>query len=207
MPHNALIYFVKYPEPGKVKTRLAREVGDEQAAEIYRNLVESNLKILGHVSESFRLILAFDPPDKEKEVKAWLEPLKIDVFLPQAGAALGERLENAFDVAFSEKAKRVMALGSDTLQLTPEIISEGFESLKEKDCVIGPARDGGYYLIGLASSIPGIFENIPWSTSLVCQNTIQYLTHWEWDYHLLPRLEDLDEAKNLKACLPAGREE
>ena len=205
-PFDVLIYFVKYPEPGKVKTRLARDVGHEKAAELYRNLVETNLKVLAQVRESFRLILAFDPAQKEREIRSWLEPFQIIDFLPQKGATLGQRLEDAFDFAFSGNAKHVMALGSDTMGLTPQIIKEGFEFLQDYDCVIGPARDGGYYLIGLSANGPAIFSHIPWSTGMVYQSTVQYLEREELTYYKLPELEDLDEIKNLKPAWPAGKE-
>ena len=203
MSTNTLILFVKYPEPGKVKTRLAREVGFEQAAEIYRKLVEANLKVLSKIEKRFRLILAFDPIEKEREIRGWLEPFQIDEYFPQRGVDLGGRLQNAFTFAFGRKPKqfrdrKVMALGSDTLGLTPQIITEGFEALKSYDCVIGPAVDGGYYLIGLASGNFKIFSNVPWSTAVVYQSTIQYLAREQMTYHELPELEDLDTAKNLK---------
>lgn len=204
---DTLIYFVKYPEPGKVKTRLAREVGPLRAAEIYRSLVEANLKVLAKIEEPFRLILAFDPAEKEQEVREWLKPFHIIEFLPQKGADLGERLQHAFQFAFQERSKqlngqRVMALGSDTMGLTPQIINAGFEALHEYDCVIGPAMDGGYYLIGLHSEDGEIFSNIPWSTGMVYQSTVQYLERERLAYYRLPELEDLDDIKNYKeACL------
>lgn len=202
MSLDTLIYFVKYPEPGKVKTRLAHDVGHEKAAEIYRNLVESNLKVLAQVREPFRLILAFDPAQKEREIRAWLKPFQIIDFLAQKGTTLGERLDDAFNFAFSGNTKHVMALGSDTMGLTPAIVKEGLEALHEYDCVIGPAKDGGYYLIGLASDGLEIFSDIPWSTSMVYQNTVRYLEREQLAYYKLPELEDLDDIKNLKeGCL------
>lgn len=203
MPPNVLIYFVKYPEPGKVKTRLARQVGPERAAEIYRILVESNLRVLAEIRDSFRLVLAFGPFEKEQKIRKWLEPFRIIEFLPQEGAHLGERLEHAFRSAFQTEPKqlvnlRVMALGSDTLGLKPKMITEGFEALNHYDCVIGPAKDGGYYLIGLQCEKLEIFRDIPWSTSSVYQNTIQNLERERLTYYRLPELDDLDDIKNVK---------
>jgi len=200
---NVLIYFVKYPEPGKVKTRLARQIGPERAAGIYRILVESNLRVLTEIRESFRLILAFGPFEKEQKIRKWLEPFRINEFLPQKGSHLGERLEHAFRSVFQAgperlAAFRVMALGSDTLGLKPQIIVEGFEALDNYDCVIGPAKDGGYYLIGLHGEKLEIFHDIPWSTSSVYQNTIQNMEREQLTYYRLPELDDLDDIKNVK---------
>lgn len=202
MEDKQILYFVKYPEPGKVKTRLARHVGAQKAAELYQALVEENLSTLARVCEPFRLAVVFDPPEKEAEVREWLKPFQIRDFFPQKGTGLGERLVHAFQFAFQRNPKksppqRVLALGSDTLGLTPQIITEGFEALESNDCVIGPAEDGGYYLIGLAFEEGDIFSNIPWSTSGVYQSTIQYLEREQLSYHRLPLLEDLDEVKNL----------
>ena len=203
MEERQILYFVKYPEPGKVKTRLARHVGAGKAAELYRALVEENLSTLAQVCEPFRLVVVFDPPEKEAEVREWLKPFQIRDFLPQNGAGLGERLDHAFQFAFRDRPaksqpQRVMALGSDTLRLTPEIIREGFDALESSDCVIGPAKDGGYYLIGLSFEDGDIFRNIPWSTSMVYQTTIQYLQSEQLSYYRLPLLEDLDEVQNLE---------
>jgi len=203
MGDKQILYFVKYPEAGKVKTRLARDMGTEEAARLYKKAAEKNLAVLAEVEEPFGLTVVYDPPEKEAGIKVWLKPFQIEDFLPQRGAGLGERLEHAFRFAFQRRPKelpvrRVMALGSDTLALTPQIVTEGFEALEAFDCVIGPAKDGGYYLIGLNFEDAGIFRNIPWSTHEVYQSTVQYVERERLSYHRLPMLEDLDEIKNLK---------
>ena len=203
MRDKQILYFVKYPEAGKVKTRLARDMGTEEAARLYKKAAEKNLAVLAEVEEPFGLTVVYDPPEKEAGIKVWLKPFQIEDFLPQRGAGLGERLEHAFRFAFQRRPKelpvrRVMALGSDTLALTPQIVTEGFEALEAFDCVIGPAKDGGYYLIGLNFEDAGIFRNIPWSTHEVYQSTVQYVERERLSYHRLPMLEDLDEIKNLK---------
>lgn len=202
-PSNTLIYFVKYPEPGKVKTRLARTIGFERAAEIYRQLVESNLHVLTEVKEPFRLIVAFDPAEKECEIRNWLKPFEVKDYIPQKGNDLGERLEQAFTYAFQggqsgQVSARVMVLGSDTLELTSKIILDGFAALESHDAVLGPARDGGYYLLGLSVFDLGVFESIAWSTGQVTLQTLQYWKNQQRTYFQLPELEDLDEAEQLK---------
>ena len=203
MGDKQILYFVKYPEAGKVKTRLARDMGTEEAARLYKKATEKNLAVLAEVEEPFGLTVVYDPPEKEAGIKVWFKPFQIEDFLPQRGAGLGERLEHAFRFAFQRRPKelpvrRVMALGSDTLALTPQIVTEGFEALEAFDCVIGPAKDGGYYLIGLNFEDAGIFRNIPWSTHEVYQSTVQYVERERLSYHRLPMLEGLDEIKNLK---------
>ena len=233
MGDKQILYFVKYPEAGKVKTRLARDMGTEEAARLYKKAAEKNLAVLAEVEEPFGLTVVYDPPEKEAGIKVWLKPFQIEDFLPQRGAGLGERLEHAFRFAFQRRPKElpvrcvspvlnapglqkrrktgrfaaVMALGSDTLALTPQIVTEGFEALEAFDCVIGPAKDGGYYLIGLNFEDAGIFRNIPWSTHEVYQSTVQYVEREELSYYRLPMLEDLDEIKNLMSAQLTERSE
>ena len=205
MRSNVLLYFVKYPTPGKVKTRLAKTVGDEEAAKLYRDLVEKNLNVIAplYQKEIFDLVVVFDPPEKGDNFKRWFS-LSCG-YLPQCGEGLSERLTYAFREAFSAKGgsafggqnggKRVMALGSDTLNLTPDIIKDGFEALNSKDVVIGPAKDGGYYLIGLSSFQPKLFKGIAWSTSEVSSQTYKLIRQLNLSYQTLKQLDDLDEIK------------
>ena len=186
-----------------MKTRLAKDIGAEKAARLYRELAEKNLEVLGRVSEPFRLVVAYDPPEKKDDVMKWLKPYRIKEYWPQKGAGLSERLANAFRSASRSNAKnygpnQVLALGSDTMGLTPEIIGEGFDALDVFDCVLGPSEDGGYYLIGLSVEDGGIFENIPWSTSEVYQSTVRYLEREQLSYYRLPMLDDMDDIDDVR---------
>lgn len=206
MEDRKILYFVKYPEPGKVKTRLSKDIGDIRAADLYRKVAERNLTVLAEGDEPFHLVVAFDPSEKETAIRDWLRPFQITDYLPQKGERLGDRLDQAFQYAFRGRSKgahfqRVLALGSDTLGLSPEIINEAFDALESFDVVIGPARDGGYYLIGLSFQDEGIFTGIPWSTSEVYATTVQYLEREQLSYYRLPVLEDLDDKRNLKEVL------
>lgn len=197
MLHNALIYFVKYPEPGKVKTRLAKVVGDHYAAQVYRELTETNLRILNSLPSDFvKVIIAFDPFKNEEAIRSWLPgPYE---YVAQKGSELGARLQNAFQFAFEKGFKKVMALGSDTLGFRPDLIVKGFEALEFYDVAIGPAYDGGYYLIGTNREQPTVFKNIPWSSPRVFESTLNKLIEKNLSYYLLQKLDDLDEAKNLR---------
>ncbi len=192
---NILLYFVKYPMPGKVKTRLAKTVGVQEAAKLYSKLAEKNLRVIAslHQKNICDLVIVYDPPEKREDIKRWLS-LSCE-YWPQCGEGLSERLTHAFGEAFQKESKRVMALGSDTLGLTTDIIQQGFEALHLNDVVIGPAEDGGYYLIGSASFQPKLFEGIAWSTSEVLAQTYKTINNLRLSYKTLSQLQDLDEIK------------
>ena len=194
MAYKCVLYFVKYPEPGKVKTRLAKSIGNEAAALAYRGLAESGFSTLKELSPSeFKITVMFDPPEKEREVREWLAGASD--YKPQNGNDLGERLTHAFKSAFGEDACAVAALGSDTLGLKKEMIEKAFDNLQYYDAVIGPAKDGGYYLIGCKEIYESLFENIPWSTPGVLKATLGWIREEGLSHSLLPELEDLDELK------------
>ena len=196
MCFNALLFFVKFPEPGRVKTRLAQAVGDEAAASLYRSLVETNLKELDSFGrKETDLIITFDPPERETEIRAWLP--SYPHYLAQQGNGLGERLSHAFHEAFKRGYERAMAFGSDTIGCESGIISQGFTLLEDYDAVIGPAGDGGYYLLGRSGEHPFLFQDIPWSSSLVLKTTLDRIKKRNLHYRLLPQREDLDDIKNL----------
>lgn len=201
MQPSVLLYFVRYPEPGKVKTRLARTIGNEAAARAYQGLAEGNFSVASSLNlPAVQTKVVFDPEEKEKEIRTWL-PSAADHW-PQNGVDLGERLMHAFERAFDEGAKSAVALGSDTLGLTSEILRKAFDALNYYDVTLGPAKDGGYYLIGLSSPEPSLFREIPWSTGDVLRKTLERIRENELTYYLLQELEDLDEIKiqNKKRC-------
>ena len=197
-PPSALLFFVKYPEPGKVKTRLARSVGDKRAAQMYQSLVETNLRVLTPLHRrTMDCWIMFDPADKEVEIKKWLSDQYF--YRAQEGKDLTERLTDAFKKSFEAGYSSVIALGSDTLKLRADIIEKAFKELENFDAVIGPAKDGGYYLIGLKKLIPEIFQGIPWSTSTVLTETLNRMRRLKLKYSLLQELEDLDEIKEYES--------
>jgi len=195
MRPNVLLYFVKYPTPGKVKTRLAKTVGEQEAARLYGELAGKTLEVIASLYQRniFDLVIVYDPSEKSEDIKRWLS-LSCE-YLPQCGGGLSERLKHAFGEAFQKGAKRVMALGSDTLGLRTDIIQQGFEALHSIDVVVGPAEDGGYYLIGLSDFQPKLFEGIAWSTSGVLSQTYKTINDLRLSYQTLSQLQDLDEIK------------
>lgn len=196
MAYKCVLYFVKYPEPGKVKTRLAKDIGPNAAAKAYRGLAESIFHSLSNGSskrKDFETVVFFDPPDKAREIREWLTGAA--AYRSQEGKDLGERLIHAFEAAFENGAGKVLVLGSDTIGFREDLMAKAFESLDYYDVVIGPAKDGGYYLIGMKESHEDLFQNIPWSTSHVLKTTLEWVREENLTYYLLPELEDLDEIR------------
>lgn len=155
-----VLLFLKAPVPGKVKTRLAAEVGPEVAAAAYRQLVENQIR---HIPPHWRLRVAYDPPDTLETFHAWLGK-EVDC-RPQTAGDLGGRLSAAVDEAFAEGQGPVFCIGGDCPNLCPDTFSEARSLLQQgKDIVFTPAEDGGYVLVGLNRPCPEIFESIPWSS-------------------------------------------
>ena len=178
-----LILFVKYPEPGRVKTRLAVGVGPEQAAAIYQDLVELAWRAASdwchhppHSSSSpppsRTLWLYFDPPSRESEMKAWFARYPSPADLPMAWIAQPE--------------------GTDCPSLTAKGLETASLRLRLSDAVLGPAADGGYYLIGLTRYHPNAFRKIPWSSTQTLAATLAALHLLKWNVAELPVLHDID---------------
>jgi rSAM/selenodomain-associated transferase 1 len=129
---------------------------------------------------------------------SWLGPELI--FTGQVGDCLGERLSHAFDWAFTGGASRVAAIGTDCIELSSDLIAEAFDLLVRNDAVLGPATDGGYYLIGLSRPVPDAFRDIPWSTDQTFAVTSSRLAGAGVIPHLLPPLNDIDTWDDLEAA-------
>ena len=186
--------FVKYPEAGKVKTRLAKTIGFEEAARIYSDLAKKNFEVLKKLQDSnVELTVFFDPPEKQEAIKYWLP--EADYYWQQSEGDLDQRLTTAFHDCFERSSSKVVVLGSDTLDLNEDILRSAIMKLDQKEIVIGPAKDGGYYLIGMTRFIPEVFQNIPWSTPQVLAETIKKIKEQGYTYQCIEMLEDFDEIK------------
>jgi rSAM/selenodomain-associated transferase 1 len=194
-PNHMLLVFVKYPEPGKVKTRLARDIGKDKAARIYSVMAKT---VVHNVSKSreYKTMIFFDPPERKSGFESWLQNNGHNLF-PQKGKSLGEKMANAFSKAFSLGAEKVVIIGTDCVEISDEIISQVFDKLHKVDVVLGPAEDGGYYLLGLKEPIPEIFSDIHWSTNLVLNQTLEKLVEKGLKFKLLKTLRDVDTAGDL----------
>jgi rSAM/selenodomain-associated transferase 1 len=193
---RCLLFFIKNPEKGKVKTRVASAIGDKMAMKLYRRFLLEMLSTLNR--GTFLFYLCFHPENSLNDLKDWLGDHYL--YTPQMGENLGQRMKNGFVEAFSMNFKRVVLIGSDIPDLPLEFIEEAFNSLGEKDAVIGPSLDGGYYLIGFRDKTfsPKVFEGIPWSTERVFEDTMKILKQEGLLVHTLPRWRDIDTIEDLK---------
>src|SRR5688572_7864335 len=169
-----LILFTRYPIAGSVKTRLIPALGAEGAAALHRRLV---LRAWRTAQKAYRAVPAhlevyFDGPD-ERSMSHWLG--NNARFVPQRAGDLGERMARAFEQSFRSGSTATVIIGSDCPGLSTDIIAEAFGRLAESPVVLGPAEDGGYYLIGLRHPIPELFHKIPWGTNRVLADSLGIL--------------------------------
>ncbi len=190
MSKDALLIFVKNEQPGKVKTRLAATVGNEKAMAVYLQLVRHT----SHMIQSLlcdQIVFYSDEIPKEA---AWAD---IHQTWIQQGFDLGERMANAFRFSFANEYEKAVIIGTDCPELTTDIITDAFTALDKTDIVIGPAADGGYYLLGMKKQHPFLFQNIRWSTGEVLNKTIGRCKENRLTYSMLPVLHDVDVESDL----------
>lgn len=192
-----LIIMLKYPTPGEVKTRLAPAMGKQRACELYQLLVRHTLattrKFASSAAVSVKARVAGAP--HERAVREWIGS-GID-FQPQGDGDLGARMERALNESFASGASPAVLIGGDCPELGVQQLERAFEILKTKELVIGPAADGGYYLIGLRRLVPAIFRNISWSTDTVLTETLVAAEREGLAFELLETLHDIDMPEDL----------
>ncbi|AUC86359.1 glycosyltransferase [Polaribacter sp. ALD11] len=181
---NLLLIFTRNPELGKVKTRLAKTVGDETALEVYKFLLEKTRDIAVKVTSDKAVYYSV----KIRYNDIW----DANIFKKhqQVGEDLGIRMLNAFENGFKAGYEKVLIIGSDLYDLTPKTIEKAFLELDKNDVVIGPAEDGGYYLLGMNSLHANIFKNKKWGTETVRKDTLDDLK--DKKVFLLSELNDVD---------------
>jgi hypothetical protein len=199
MPADQLIIFLKAPHAGAVKTRLAQAIGADAACAAYRRLVEV---LLNRLTAIDAVELRFAPDDALEEIKPWLRPGWRAA--GQGAGDLGQRLTRAFAEAFATGARRVVVIGSDCPDVTPDDIHAAWASLGRHDLVFGPAADGGYWLIGLCRAEPRLFDGIAWSTDTVLQKTRDRARAAGLTVHLLRELHDVDSDADWRRFLERG---
>lgn len=190
---NALLIFVKNAILGKVKTRLAESVGAEKALRIYIELLRHTRDITQPLEYGKFVYFSSFIPDFDLIWSGDDFQQRI-----QHGDDLGSRMSNAFRDIFDEGYERAVVVGSDCAELTGEIIERAFHELEDSDMVIGPATDGGYYLLGMNEYHPELFENKHWSTETVFDETIQEMIDHGWIWQELPILADVDTEEDLE---------
>jgi rSAM/selenodomain-associated transferase 2 len=240
-----LLVFAKAPRQGQVKTRLAADIGDERATEIYRSMGRNIVDALR--GGRYRIRICFTPADAQTEIEDWLGPRGME-FAPQTPGDLGERMSASFDEAFLT-ASRVAIVGTDAPGLSRALVERAFDLLDGSaagpgeggpgdtgpgeeagpgkagpgetglgesasgstskspvrgcDAVIGPARDGGYYLLALRRPAPALFRDIPWSTERVLEGSLARAESEGLRVRTLPALPDVDRLEDL-THLPPG---
>jgi rSAM/selenodomain-associated transferase 1 len=187
---NALIVFTRNPELGKVKTRLAATIGNQSALEIYKLLINHTVRTTSTINADKYVFYS----ENIQQNDAW----NPDFFIKklQNGNDLGERMKNAFDLLFKKGYQKIVIVGSDIYELNSQDIEDSFIALKKSSFVIGPAKDGGYYLLGMTQLNKKIFKNKNWGTDTVFNDTIIDLK--ENIVVLLSKKNDIDIYDDLK---------
>ena len=185
---EALIVFVKNPEKGKVKTRLAADVGEEKALKIYYDLLEFSKSLIYSGLSTY----IFHSPVLLQGLFWGGAKNKL-----QAKGDLGLKMSTAIQEVLNDGNDKVCVIGSDCFEITQEHIKEAFKALDKNDLVFGPAKDGGYYLVGMDKLQNAIFEEMPWSQSDLLQTTLTKAKNLNLNYELLEELSDVDYVTDL----------
>lgn len=193
---ECLIIFTRYPEPGKTKTRLIPALGAEGAATLQRQMTEHTLAQVKEL-QAKRLVSVevYFVGGNQQLMQSWLGTSVI--YRQQGDGDLGRRMAIAFQTALEAGKQRVVVIGTDCPDLKAEVMVKAFNALEQHDLVLGPAQDGGYYLIGLCRLIPELFTGISWSTAEVLQQTMSIAQRLELAVAYLPRLSDVDRPEDL----------
>ncbi|MFK7820180.1 MAG: TIGR04282 family arsenosugar biosynthesis glycosyltransferase [Planctomycetaceae bacterium] len=201
--------FVKQPVPGKVKTRLGADIGNDTSAELYSAFVRDLVDRYAHVGR--RRVLAYSPAAAEEWARETVGA-QFEIW-SQPDADLGSRIQDFFDHAFSLGVRRVVLVGSDSPNLPASYVEQAFELLDEMDVVVGPASDGGFYLIGQREESRNLFAHIEWSSPRVFEQTLRSARQLSAKVALLPvwyDIDTIDDARmmwsHLQAATDAGDE-
>lgn len=192
---------MKFPEPGRVKTRLAQEVGESAAADVCRRIAEAVLAATAG-SQCFGRVVFFSPESRRQEFAAWLQG---EVLADQHGDGLGEIMANCLAELFRRGADKAVITGSDIPALDRSILEDAFRLLDTVDLVLGPARDGGYYLAGMRRLHRGIFEGIAYGGSDVFNLTVAAAEREGLRWSTVAVLDDLDTLDDLERLERSGR--
>lgn len=205
-PPERLLVFARLPEPGRVKTRLARDIGDERALVLYQAMLRDTLRSIGGATESLEIEVMWAPTSSANgdALRAAFgeRPLAM-----QTGETLGDRLSMAFSERFFfHRTMKIVAIGVDDPSLSRELIDHAFALLDSCEWVVGPAADGGYYLIGCRAAAYNseVFMDIAWGTGSVMSATLAKIGEWTSAVAVLPERRDIDEGADLAAYSAEG---
>jgi len=192
---DGLVCFLKFPQPGQVKTRLASDLGEELACALYRDMAERVITEVFPLNQSYELILFVDPQHSLDEYRSWLgDQFSFQV---QSGHTLGDRMFQACSWALEHKYDRVIIVGSDCPGMDEDFVVDAFSAMEKTDFVLGPSSDGGYYLIGMKLAHEFVFDDIAWSEPDVCDLTVERIEARDLKTTLLEEKQDIDNADDL----------
>ncbi len=191
MNERQLLIFTKNPELGKCKTRLAATVGDETALNIYRQLLDHTVRFSEKVVADKCVYYSNSIQNDDRWSEAYFDKKK------QINGDLGQKMVAAFKASFEAGYQKVVIIGSDCAEINEEDIHDAFTALATNDVVIGPAIDGGYYLLGMRKLIPGLFRDKSWSTPHLINETIATLKEQSLSFSLLAQKSDIDYENDL----------
>jgi len=198
--NSRLLIFSRYPVAGEAKTRLIPALGSEGAAQLHRRMTEYAVNIARstHTSnpENDYAITVHYTGAQLKDFRAWLGS-EIQ-YKAQPSGDIGQRMEDAFKAAFNNGADHAIGIGTDVPGLSSVVLHQAFENLSNHDVVLGPAADGGYYLIGMNSFHPELFVGIDWGTEQVYEQTLKICTRFGLRAAELLMLNDVDRPEDLR---------
>lgn len=201
-----LLVFARLPELGKVKTRLAADVGDARALEVYEAMLRDLLSGIGSSNPDLEIEVMWAPTENANG-DALRRAFGPHATAMQTGEGLGDRLSMALSERFFfHRTEKIVVIGVDDPSLSRELIDHAFALLESVEYVLGPAADGGYYLIGCRSLSfdPSVFQDIEWGTATVLASTLQRIAALERTVALLPRRQDIDTAADLEQYVAEG---
>lgn len=189
---------VKYPVPGQVKTRLGREIGFGKAAALYRAVAERALSATRPAPQDYGRVIFYSPAEVRQDFQDWLPGEEL---VPQAGEDLGEIMTNALADLLGRGAASAVLTGVDIPDLTRQVVCDAFRQLDGHDVVLGPAQDGGYYLVGMKTLHPDLFCQMPWSSCEVLRETLRAAEVLGIRCGLGPVLSDMDRIGDLRGSI------
>ncbi|MCC3414735.1 MULTISPECIES: TIGR04282 family arsenosugar biosynthesis glycosyltransferase [unclassified Microcoleus] len=196
MISEKLIVFTRYPEAGKAKTRLIPVLGKTGAANLHRLMAQKAIARALSLQNSRRLSVEIHHTGgNQQQMQDWLGTDII--YQNQIDGDLGAKMTAAFQKSFNSGVDKAAIIGTDCPDLKAEIMAQAFDKLSQHDLVLGPATDGGYYLIGLRRSIPELFSGIKWGTSEVFSSTQAIAQNLDLNIAYLPTLADIDLPEDL----------
>jgi hypothetical protein len=196
----ALIIFAALPKPGDVKKRLAREIGIQPAAALYSELALHTFRTgQDALDRGWMVFLFYDPKVKEDDVRQWVR--RDFHYVAERGANPGARIQHAFDYAFHLRAGKAVIISSDIPGMEFPLLEEASDRLDRNDIVIGPATDGGCYLLGMKPPTKGIFRDLPWGTAMVYREASERVRRLGLAQSNLAPLSDVDTAEAYRTYL------